>query len=760
MPKHKSQEDNDDLQAAFKKELEDALLYLSELNNDRIRTLAHYNMDDGVLPCDEGRSGAKTSEVRDTVHALLPSLMRIFFSSDNVVEYTASKPEYIQLPPNPATGQPTPPKDISGDIAKQQTDYVTKIVLEQDNNAFSLYWQLFKDALLAKAGIVAWWWNKGTYSNPEEYTGINVDELEALQQDPTVIIGEPTPENIEIVQHAVELAQYAAMEQAQQSGQELPPDALDQIAEQIQRSTATFTLTVQRLEAEPKVEVQALPPEEFIIARNARSVKTASIVGQRTVKTVSELIELGIDPDIAYSYKDDYGADTQLMVFRNTINPYYMQDSINRTDDASLPVNYTEAYIRYDLNGDGVAELLKIKALGQQNEIVDVTPVDEAPYAIFCPDPIPHEAIGSCPADAIVDIQRIKTQILRDTLDSLAISVDPKLAYVEGRVDVEDLQNRSVGSLIRQYAPDSVQPVTMPFVGSESLPVLSYLDTIKEDRTGASKASMGLNAEALQSSTAIAVDATVQAATARVELIARIFAETGFKDMYRGILRLLIKHQDRPRTVKLRGGWVNVDPSKWDKGLGLNVNLGVYGLTDTQKAQTLMLLLQKQEQAMAQGGFTNPLANLKNYRATLAQLLSLGGYKNPLPFLQEVDDQTLIMLEQQQAMAAKQPKPEDLVAQSVVKMNNAQALKFVQDAKNDVMKLYLSDEFNRDKLQSDVQLKQLDMQGKYGMKAQLDMLNHIIEQHRLEAEQDHEKTMQENEFLTQAMMSNDNGSQN
>jgi hypothetical protein len=232
-----------------------------------------------------------------------------------------------------------------------------------------------------------------------------------------------------------------------------------------------------------------------------------------------------------------------------------------------------------------------------------------------------------------MDIQRIKSRIMRDMLDSLAQSVKPQMGVVEGQVNLDDVLNPDTSNVVRQRAPGMIQPITIPFVGKDAQPVLAYLTQVRENRTGMSDASQGLNAKDLQSADAEAVANTLSKGAARIELIARIFCETGMKRLFRGVLRLLKKHQTQPRIIELNGQPVSIDPRHWDAGMHVEVTLPLGRGTATSQVQFLSAVLGKQEQVLQMLGPKNPLVTLEQYRYTWSQILALSGYSNADSFI-------------------------------------------------------------------------------------------------------------------------------
>lgn len=678
------------LQRALDAEITDASAYIDELAYDRVRATRYYNLTHEELEPEKGRSKAKSSDVYDTVNFLLPSLMRVFFSTDRPVEFDPEGPEDIET-------------------AEQCTDYICDVVIAKDNPGFLIFWNAFKDALIRKTGVFKWWWDTSISVETQHYTGLDEVQVQALELDPDVEIVEKE----EVVRA------------------EVGPDA-------VQAEPPSFSVTARHYRHKGVARFAAVPPEELLIARKARSIEDSSVVAHRCVKTVSDLVALGYSQALVLKYagsQDDYeqiDAEQQASLARN---PLSEDGKPGRVDDSARLVLYVEAYLRFDLDGDGVGELLRVIGLGPDHRIVEVQPVTDVQMAGICPDPEPHTAIGSCPADAVIEIQRTKTQIFRDVLDSLGESIFPRLGVVEGQVNVEDVLNTELGAPIRMRAPGMVQPFEVPFVGEKALPVLAYLDEIREARTGASKASMGLDAGALQSSTQAAVSATIQAAQGRVELIARIFAETGIKRLFRGLLRLIVENQDRERVVKLRNKWVRIDPRAWNAELDVSVKVGLSASSTQERMAALSEIAAKQEQIIALLGPTNPLADISHYRETLASMVTLAGFKDPSRFFGEISQQTLTQMQQ----AAAQPKPpsaEEVKAQAELekaKLHNAQAQAELQLSQ---AKLFMDDDRERDRIESDVMLRAAEIEAKYHTSVNVEMIRQMMARPRDTAKQE------------------------
>jgi hypothetical protein len=372
-----------------------------------------------------------------------------------------------------------------------------------------------------------------------------------------------------------------------------------------------------------------------------------------------------------------------------------------------------------DTDGDGIAELHKICAIGTDgSHILDDEIVSDVNYAIFCPAPRPHTAIGNSVADQVMDIQRIKTNIVRNTLDSLSQTIHPRLGVVEGQVNLDDAMNTEMGGIIRMRNPGAVVPLAQPFVGQQSLPILAYLDDTRAQRTGISRATQGLDADVLQSTTKAAVTATVSAAEARLEMVARLFADGGMKRLFRGVLKMVTQHQDKARTVRLRGKWVDVNPAAWDADMDVVTNVGL-GMGDkNEKIAILMATAAQQKEILTTLGPSNPLVDLMQFRATLAKILELNGFKDTETYYKAVTPDALKQMQQQMAQNQK-PDPAQILAQ--VEQQKTMADIAIKKAELTLKErdMKLADDRERDKSEMDAFLRAMEIQAKYG--AQVDM---------------------------------------
>lgn len=654
--------DQIDIQAIVSGEIEDAVDYIDSTISPLRALATQYYRGEEFGNEEDGRSKVVSRDVRDTVQAILPSLMKVFFSGQNIVEFA-----------------PNGPEDVAA--AAQATDYINYVVT-RDNPGFEIFYSAFKDALVCKTGIIKFYWDSEIQIETSDLTGLDDAGLAVLNSDPEL---------------EVQVTVAYPGEVDPMSGMPSP---------------TMYDVRVIRRRDKGRPRIAAVPPEELLVSRAAISLDDASIVAHRRIMTVSELVAMGYDPDEVEPYANEVDEleDNEERFVRN---PQATIDFANRSDIAAKKVLYVESYVKIDMDGDGIAELRKVCTMGQAYEVMRNEPADMVPFAVFCPDPEPHTFFGMSVADQVMDIQLIKSNIQRNMLDSLALAIHPRVGVVEGQANMDDVLNTEVGGVIRMRAPGMVQPFSMPFVGQQAFPMLAYMDEVRENRTGITKAAAGLAADSLQSSTKAAVAATVSASQQRIELIARIFAEGGMKRLFSGLLRLVVQNQQPDRIIRLRGKFVAVDPRGWDANMDVMVNVALGGGTDQDKVAVLTTILAKQEQILQLAGMNNPLVSLSQYRNTLAQILALSGFKDADSFFSDP-----AMMPPQPPQPPK-PSPEEMLAQAQMAAIQADIQKKSAELELRREEMIRKDDLQRDQFEADLMVKIAEMQARYG--AQIDV---------------------------------------
>ena len=671
------------LAGVLKSEMDDASDFIHMVGAERAESTEYY-LGDSPEGTSSLQSEFISTDVRESILFMLPSIMRTFFGTKKVVEFVPKGPEDIQL-------------------AEQQTDYINYII-QQKNNGFQVLYDAFKDALVRKTGFVKVFWDDSIVATTHEYTNLDPQSYQALIID----------KDVEIVEESVTMENIITMDPV--SGEEIT-----------QEIPTSYDLTIRRLKEKNQVCIEAIPPEEVLLSRHARDLESSSYVAHRMIKSVSDLVAMGYDQEEVEQHAGYGGSavDPEAYEEIEARNPFDNMVYPNRGDSGGKDVLYVEHYLFYDYDGDGIDERVRVCTIGNGIHVVNVEPWDELPICMFCPDPEPHTAIGSCPADYLKPIQAAKSQIMRDTLDSLGHSIFPRMGIVEGQVNIDDVLNTDIGQPIRMRAPGMVQPFAVPFVGKEAFPVLGYLDEAKENRTGVSKASAGLNADALQSSTSQAVSATMSGAQGRVELICRHFAEGGLKDMFKIVNNLVIKHQNAQDVYRLNNKFVPVDPRYWDNDKDIVVNVAISKSSDQEKFSVLQNVAQKQEQIMQLLGPQNPLVSLQQYANTLTKMIEMAGFKDSSSF---INTEVPPMPPQQQEDS--KPSPEEMLAQAEMQKAQVTAQKAMIDAETDRMKIIMDDDRQRDIEEAQLKVKVVEMQAKYGAQINVAEINAIMERDR------------------------------
>lgn len=634
----------EDLDAIIQAELADAVSFVeSDIGVHQAAATDYYR---GELFGDEeeGRSSVVSRDVADTVNQILPSLMRMFFGPEQVVEFVPQNEEDVES-------------------AEQATDYVNYIVT-RDNPGFEIMYAAFKDALIRKCGVIKYWWDDSLETRTVAYSGLDDDTLTKLLED---------------LQGAED-------------------------AEVISSSQDDNGLSV-KIKLTRKVDrarLAAVPPEEFLISRRARTVDDATLVAHRSMKTVSELVALGLDRDTVEENAQD--AD-ELASNPMTLARQAQNQSVGSRDSTVRLVLYVEAYIRHDMNDDGVAELVKVCTVGPDYKVVHKEEVDTVPFAAFHCDPEPHTFYGQSVADKVMDVQKIKSALLRNTLDNLALIINPRTVVVTNDGNMQDAMNTEIGALLRAKSPTGYVQLVTPDTTSSAYNALTYMDQVKESRTGMNRVSQGLDPAALQNTTATAASAQFTQSQQHIELIARIFAETGMTRLFRGILRLVSENQRKERMVQLRNKWTPVDPRAWRVDMDVTANVALGGGTQQEKAAVLGLILSKQEQIFATLGPQNPLVGLDEYHYALGQFIDNAGMKAVDRFFKDPKAE-------QPPPPPPQPNPDMIKVQ--LEMQKLQADQAERDRRfeMDAQVAMHAAQMAEQKLQTDAALKLADINGR------------------------------------------------
>lgn len=655
--------------------IEDSQTYIdSYLAPEREQAMAYY-LGDEFGNEEEGRSRVVLTEVRDTVLAMLPSLLRIFTGGDKVIEFVPKNAEDVEA-------------------AEQATDLINYVFM-QENPGFRILHDAMKDALILKTGVLTWYKVDEESVEYYDYSGLMPEEIALLTSDPDVSI-----------------------------------ESMTEVIDMITGMNKT-DLRIRRVKRTPRYVVECIPPEQFLIDNEATSIDDAIYVARRKLATISELVSMGYDRQEIEENAGTGGFDMNNEVLvRNPADQSFF-GLTQTTDETTDKVFYVESYIRADRDGDGIAELHKVCSIGNGAYILHSEVVQKAPFALLAPDPTPHTIFGQSIADQTMDIQLIKSSIMRNTLDSLAQSIHPRTVVVENQVNMADVMNVETGAIIRARAPGMVAPLATPFVGQQALGVMAYLDEVKTQRTGISRASQGLDADVLQSTTRAAVQAQLSSSQERVEMIARLFAD-GLKRCFQGLLALVIQHQDKAKIIRLRNKFVPIDPRGWDASMDMVVNIALGRGSDEQRMGALAQIIGQQKEVIQTYGPYNPLVDLAQLRQSLAQATQLAGFQDPSQFWKEINPQEVQAFMQQMQMGANKPDPAQLLAQVEAEKTKADIL--INAAKQELerQKAAAQADLERDKLYVEALLKAAEIQAKYGTQVDMALIKAEVDRQRAE----------------------------
>ena len=699
---------DDELQALVNSEMRQSLGYnSSKLTQARQKAMYYYlgqPIADLAPPEIDGRSKVVSTDVRNTIEAMLPQLMVTFCGGDSVAEFEATLPD-------------DEPK------ANLATEYVNYLFFKK-NNGHKISYQWMKDALLQKNGIVKVWWDTRHEETKEEYSGLDEIELAQLLDDDEIEVIEqnsyPDEEDQEQRDQAIQqLSQQ--LQQAQQGAQMGSPQAqqaVQALTQQIQGIQAQppkfcFDVVCKRVKKDGKITIENVPPEEFLIARNAKDIQTARFVAHRVQRTKSELASMGYKNLDQISGEDQAQAVNMERITRLAVNDEnaFLSDMVSG-DDSQTYIWLTEAYVRVDADGDGIAELRKITVAG--NQMLDNEEVDYIPFVSITPVPLPHTFFGLSVADLAMESQLTNTSILRARLDNLYLDINGRYFAVEGQVNLDDLLTSRPGGVVRVKQPGAVGRLDQGTGNiADASNLMEFLQMDLENRTGWSRQSMGNDASGLRT-TATAANIVTNKADMRLDLIARNFAE-GFTDLFKLILKLVCQHQNKGVEVKLSGGWVSIDPREWRNQFDVSINVGIGMGNKDQKVQHMLMLMQHQAQTFQLG-----VANPKTVYEASAEFAKLLGYKNPEKFFSDP-------AKNQQP---QKPDPEMVKMQGQMQLKQAE-LQFT--AQQDQMRLQQEARFDELRRQHELQLEQAKMQ----MQAQVDTNRQEAEarQKALEAQQ-------------------------
>lgn len=593
----------DEILACVKAEEDSAAVWCNEVGSSREQAMDYY-YGKPLGDEEEGRSQVVSNDVCDVIEWLMPEFMRTFAGDEDLIEFEAVN------------------NDVEG--AELATKYVNHII-NSDNDGFTAKHDTIKDGLLSKLGIFKWQWVEKVEPIDRDYTGLSEMSMAVLMQELQSNAGDT---EVKILAHDMT---------EDESGQPV------------------YAMRVRMLRKWGQVEICAVPPEELLIPRNAAAIsQSLRYMAHRTKKSRSDLVAMG--------YK--LAEVMELPAFEaNTWNSGLSSSRFEGDYGADIPiqnkmaqeVEYTEHYILMDADGDGITERMLVCVSG--NKVLRAEAVASLPFAGWSPVRMSHSAIGRSVADLVIDIQRLQTALLRGTMDNIySVNAGGRKEVVSGQVNMDDLLTARVDGVIRVKAPGMIRDIPTPFIGEQTMRVMEMVRQMREERSGANRHQQGITAQGLHD-TATGAMAMMEQMQQRSELMIRLYAEC-LKQLYSGVLDLVVRHQDKSRQIRIGGKVLTIDPSAFKERYGLRVKVGSGNASKERKKVDLEYIFGKQALAIQDGMATRGMI----YN-TLTDMVGLTAMKDVARYFLDPASP-----EAQRIQAQKQaPQDDPLVKAEIVK---------------------------------------------------------------------------------------------
>ena len=661
-----------EIEGIVSKAIMDAVDFIEgEISPQRVKAQRYFDgeVDIGF---EEGRSQVVATKCREVVRGIKPSIQRIFLTNDKFVEF-----------------QPRNAEDVP--LAEQMTSYIGYKFQQQDG--YRILNDVLQDAMVKKAGIALAYFDEREEQEIHTFSGLTDDAMQLLvEQDDVEVLEHTETMTIEVDEMGMEI--------------EMP----------------MHDVRIARTITKGDIKVESVPPEDFFVDRNARSVDDFYVIGHTTEMRIADLLAMGFDLEELHDVDGGrYSAMDDEAEFER--RGYSVdEDDDENTSAASKKVSVTTAYMELDIDGTGKPRLYQFLCAGAGYKLLNFYEADMAPYAIFEVDPEPHAFFGTSLVDLVMHDQDAATSMLRGVLDNVALTNNPALQIVDGQANIDDLLNNEIGRIVRVKQMGAVGEMAVPFTAGQTLPALQYFDQLVDNKTGVSKMAQGLDPDVLKSATATSVAASIEGQAGQAEVIARNIAEGGMRRLFRIILDLAIKNIDGEEVARLNNQFVPVMPSAFDPEMDLIVNVGIGTGREQERAAALMQAFTIQQQIYQTYGPVNGVVTLTQLRNTMADMLALGGIRNSeryfLPITPEIEQQML--MQQQQAAAQQPPMPdpnaafmqtEQMKAQTRAQVDMAKAQ---MDQEYKMHKLAMDDDLARDDMVQDLAVKVAEILGKYG----------------------------------------------
>lgn len=604
--------------------IKSAEAYRDQLSKDRSDAVDYHNGEMPDLKALKGRSSMVSKDVRATIKKVMPSVLRTFTGGPTIWDF-----------------EPIGPEDE--EAAEQATKYVNTVA-SKESNAEEAIEDACYDAMLLRSGIIKVFQEEKKTVHVSQHDGL--DEMAMTQL--------VSPENVQVI----EQSQNVEVVETEQG-------PIEQLV---------YSVKIKRIETDSKPKVRAVPLERFLISEDSTDADEAGLVGEVQTLTRGDLVAMGYDKKQVFALPIEEQDEDTLEATRDdrTITDKVSRDP--ETEKSLQEIDYYEVYMRVDRDDDGLNELVRVCFGGgtKINNLLSVEDWDVQPFVDLICERQPHQREGASIADDTMDIQKVKTVLLRATLDNLYWQNRPQPIMQDGAIENEDaVLNPSFGKPIRvaagRDAREALTYTQVPLVASDSFNMLSYFDEAIQDRTGISEASSGMAPDALQNMTAKASAMIEAAGIGQTERMVKTLSK-GIARVGKRLLHLTVQHQDKPRTVRISNKWVEYDPRSWNAGMDVTVNTGLGAGSKERDMQMLMMIMGVLEKLIAAFGPDNPYVKPENLYNTVAKLIEAAGFKSVEPFITKPDDQEVA---QRLEEAKNQPDPEQLKLQAQMQLEEA-----------------------------------------------------------------------------------------
>lgn len=604
--------------------------YRNDRSADREKMMAYYDGDademQAYVPADEGRSRVVSRDVRAAVRKVLPSVLRTILGNDEIVEYT-------------------PVGEGDEESAQQASDYVNYVAIPECRGRIDIE-DAINDAIRLRNGVLKWWCEYKTETRTSTHSGLDEMAFTQLVAD----------DDVEVLEHT----------DREETVEIMGPNGPEQLP------IPVHDLKIRRVIKKKVPRLGVVAPENVLINSEATTFYDASLLGDHERLRRSDLVAMGYDRDLIWELPTagatDTEQDTEEAARRRDVLDY---DSADESTKAMQEIDYYDLLVRVDYDGDGIAELRRMVFAGgfSEKNLLENVEWDEVNYANIISERRPHQWEGNSVTDEVMEVQKVKTVLLRQTLDNLYWQNNLQPIVQDGVIQNRDavLKPEFGKPIIVENGvsvKDAVGYNIVPMVADKSFNMLEYMDGEVTDRTGISEASSGMAPDALQNMTAKASAMVEQAGIGQTEMMVRCIAES-LKPVFRGLLKLIIENQDQPRTVRLRDEWVTFDPRSWNADMDAVVNIGLGAGTRERDMMMMQQVIGLQREILATMGPQNPFVKPDNLYNSIAKLVEAAGLKSVgLYFTQPDPDEVQKLLE----AAANQPSPEEVKAQTAMQL--------------------------------------------------------------------------------------------